>query len=152
MGVLITQESVKTVIDVDILSSLLGYLRDVLNSSSILPVDIGVSNLDSEKESACIVVDGTPIKTVSYVDGGYEGSLSVQLIYRTLDTNTSSDKLAVLATLNKFNDYLLNLDTSLFVSCEIVSLLQSSLSTLVAQYKNGVRDFSINITLTYCVG
>lgn len=150
MGILITNGSSPTVVDPETQNSLLYFLREKLNESGILDVDIGISSLDKDSKSACIVVEKTPLKLKTYVDGGYEGEMSVSLYYRTLATHTSAEKMDNLALLNKFNGYLQSVNVSSFTACEIDEISQSELSSLIAVYDNGVEDYGIKIRLAYC--
>lgn len=149
MGIKVVNGVTPTVVDPETQDSLLYWLRNKLNDSDILEETIGISNLVPDKDCACLVVDSTPVKLKSYVDGSYDGSLDVTLFYRVIGKSTSSERLDILNNLNKFNSYLSGLDTSDFTACEILEVAQSELSSLVATYDNDISDYGIKITLGY---
>lgn len=150
MGIVVNNNSGSTIVDTETQDSLIVYLKDKLNDSDILPVVIGVSSLSEAETSACIVVEKTPVKVRQYVDGGYDGKMSVILLYRVVGSVTSDARLSNLVLLNKFNGYLAGLDTSDYTMVDIEGIEQSELSTLVSKYDNNIEDYGIKITLTYC--
>lgn len=149
MGIMVTNGSSPTVVDTETQNSLIYYLVGKLNSSGILPITIGVSNLSAKEESACVVVEKTPVAIRRYVDGGYDGRMIVSLYYRSVATLTSAERMDILALLNKFNGYLLGLNTSDFTTCSIEGIEQSELSSLIARYDDNIEDYGIKITLNY---